>query len=588
MSGDDLQNAEAGYLRRLLLIERQRQSTNNLIITEDRLLRAVRFHICSKACGPFKSLRTGERFLYQEKYWKASGYVFICPGSGKIHLCGINACTHAITSTTCSVIVCNLTGLDLGVGQTLARSRLDRDVFIIGNDIVTTYVFSKKSEGLSESQMNKRIANTVDQIQEAFEANNQKLLSSLASDNGLNPFEEEEKSETIAEEPKFRNGRLDKVSKKDDFGISMEEIAAKESEFLQGIGDPYIDNEAISLSSLIDDDDKNPKRKRAQAKKTVEKTVPSSSSQRFSITPISLFETTSTVYQELLSIANGKEEDVVDITRRFPFLDVNVIKAKLSRRVFLRSSASSVWDVYATTQSHLEAVESRIRKLTTTWRIFLSEYYQECASKGELPNKLHIMNIYCLDVLPHYEGVFYGGDVPAINEKLRPYIVSCMVKLWEKFEEVPAVLSQQISFDTCCAALLNCMKTGLKIDVYLLGNNPKPMIWGNLTITQQNKAVSKTIVFIEPHEMLTLRDTDHVRRGFTADKKKNAGKAIRPIGGKPVYSNRQRASSGGKTKNFSQIIPSLKNLNAILDIVVGNASTIQELESYSLSSILRS
>jgi hypothetical protein len=82
-----------------------------------------------------------------------------------------------------------------------------------------------------------------------------------------------------------------------------------------------------------------------------------------------------------------------------------------------------------------------------------------------------------------------------------------------------------------------------------------------------------------------LKETDHVRKDITEDKKRKAGKPSRPIGGKMVYASRQRVSSGGKTNNLSQLIPSMKNLYAILDIVVENAPTIQVLEGYCLTNI---
>lgn len=590
MNFDDIQNAEARYLKKLLLIEKQRD-LNDPINTEARLLQLARFHPCSGACAPFKSLKKGERFYLDSKNWYASGLVFICPKSGKIHLCGIEACVRAKTTSTCSSITCELTGLDLGVGETLARTRQDRDVFVAGNVIISSYVLSNKTEGVTESQMTRQISNTVDKIQEAFESNNHRVLSSIHQEGSSSVENEEADGKKPLEIEDFRSRvNRSESTKKNDFGISMEEIAAKDYEYLQSIGDDIqCQVESVPLSSLIDDPkDHVQKRKRSQAKKTVQKSIPTASSQRFNITPVSLFETSSSVYQELLTIANKREEDVSDITRRFPILDINAIKAKIQRRVFLRNSATSVWDVYAVTQSHLDAIEKNIRKATSIWRELMIEYYKECEDREVIPDKLHIIKIYRLDVLSKYEGVFYGGNVAEINDKARPFVINWMIKMWERFEEIPAMTALKISFESCCTALLHYIKTGWKVDVYLLKNDPKPKICGNMTIAQQSRAISKTIVFIDPHPNLILKDVDHVRRGMTADKKKKVGKVIRPIGGKPVYSNRQRAFAGGKTKNFSQIIPSSKDLNTVLEAVIEHASSIQELEKYSLSHILRS
>lgn len=608
MSYEETQDAEAGYLRKLLLIERRTNDKNNLIITEDRLQQAGRYHICSKACGPFRSLNTKQKFIFRDKRYEATGYVFMCPLSGRIHLCGLHKCLNAVTQASCSTIVCELTGLDLGVGITLARTRQDRDVFLIGNDITTRYVLSKKSEGVTESQMLKKLENTVEKIQECFDLNMQIVFGTNNNDDRFNPFEDEENGDSDIEKERKKSRNLSSSSsssssassssfkpKNSDINSFVEDLDARESEIIQDIidrgeydkiGDDLVDPANIYSITESSNGKSSPRSKVTQAKKSTQRTPSASSNQMVSKNPISLYDTGSKTYQELFEIANRREEDVLDITSRFPSLDVEVIKQKLIKRVVLRQSASNVWNVYAVTQNHLDEIESRVKKRTSRWRKTVIEYYKECEFKGELPNKLHIMNLYCLDVMIHYEGVFYGGNVPEINNKLRPHVILAMVKLWEKFEEVPAVLSSGITFDACCAALLNSIKTGLKIDVYLLTRDPKPKIWGNLTLVQQTKAVSKTITFIEPYDNLVLRDTDHVRRSFMNDKKKKARVVKKPIGGKPVYSNRQRVSSGGKTKNFSQIIPSLKNLNIILDIIVENATTITELEKFSLTSIL--
>lgn len=591
MSFDDIQNAEASYLKKLLLIEKQR-NLNDPINTEARLLQFARFHNCTSACRPFKSLRKGERFYFDNKNWYASGVVFLCPTSGKIHLCGIESCIHARPTPTCSSITCELTSFDLGVGETLARTRQDRDVFIAGSIVVSSYVISNKTEGVTESQMLKQIGNTVDKIQEAFETNNHRILSSIQQEGSFSLLESEEndgKKPLEIEDFRSRVSRSDST-KKNDFGLSMEEIAAKDYAYLQDINDDtYGEIDSVPLSSLLDDPKEQvQKRKRSQAKKTIQKAIPTAASQRFNITPVSLFETSSSVYQELLAVANKREEDVSDITRRFPLLDINTIKAKIQRRAFLRNSATSVWDVYAVTQSHLDAIEANVRKATSAWKELMIEYYKECEDREILPDKLHIIKIYKLDVLSKYEGVFYGGNVAEINDRARPFVINWMIKMWERFEEIPAMIALKISFEACCTALLHYIKTGWKVDVYLLKNDPKPKICGNMTIAQQSRAVSKTIMFIEPHPNLILKDVDHVRRGMTADKKKRVGKVVRPIGGKPVYSNRQRASAGGKTKNFSQIIPSSKDLNTVLEAVIEHVSSVQELEKYSLSYILQS
>jgi predicted RNA-binding Zn-ribbon protein involved in translation (DUF1610 family) len=581
----ETQKAESGYLRKLLLIQR-----TDLIKSEEKLAQVARFHTCHSSCAPFKNLKPQERFIYQNKTWSATGYVFVCPNYGKIHICGIDDCRYKQTAMNCSNIVCSLTGLDLGVGVTLARTRLDQDLYDVGGDLVSSYIWSRKTEGVTETQAIKKIENTVDQIQEAYESNAHKVLSHLNSLESLPTVEEETLSSSKQDTNTGWRNEKKRPREEPSSGakaISLAEMEEQEPDFLQGALTSEMNETDVSsfipLSSS--NSEEKIKRKRSQAKKTIDKTVPTAESQRFSLSPISLLETTSTLFQELLQASGGKESDVIDITTRFPFIDIEAVKKKLISRNNLRRSANLVWDVYAVTKSHLDLIETRVKKATAKWRKFVIDYYQKCGTKGELPDKIHIMNIFKLDVLVHYEGVYYGGDVPEINRKIRPYIIDSMVKLWEKFEETPGVLEKQIPFDACCAALLNSMNVGLKIEVYLLGNNPKPMIWGNMTIPQQRKAVAHTITFINPHPTLILKETDHVRKDIIEEKKKRVGKVSRPIGGKMVYASRQRASSGGKTNNLSQIIPSMKNLYAILDVVVENAQTIQALEKYCLSKL---
>lgn len=587
MSYEETQDAEAGYLRTLLLIERRTNDKNNLVITEDRLQQAGRYHVCSNYCGPFKSLNTKQNFIFREKKYKATGYVFMCPVSGRIHLCGLHKCLNPVTQTSCSTITCALTGLDLGVGITLARTRKDRDVFLVGNEVVTRYVLSKKNEGVTESQALKRLENTAEKIQESFDLNMQRLFNTVDNDEESSLFEDEEIDGFNTE--KRKKGSLQASSSSSSSSkTSYDDLDARESQIIQNIIDreDYTkDDDVVDPSNVYFFPENNTK-KPPRSRKTIQKPPTAPPGQFVTSNPISLYDTDSKTYQELIELANRREEDVIDITSRFPFLDVEVIKQKLIKRVSLRQTASNVWNVYAVTQNHLDEIEHRVKRKTSRWRKTIIEYYKECEFKGERPNKLHIMNLYCLDVLIHYEGVFYGGNVPEINDRLKFHVIFAMTKLWEKFEEIPAVISSGVTFDACCAALLNSIKTGLKVDVYLLPRDLKPKIWGNLTLIQQTKTVSKTITFIEPYNNLVLRDTDHVRRSFMNDKKRKTRIIKKPIGGKPVYSNRQRVSSGGKTKNFSQIIPSLKNLNIILDIIVENAPTIEALEKFSLASIL--
>jgi hypothetical protein len=593
-SKHEIQNAEAGYLRKMLVMEKQKKTSesNDLINSEQRLIQVARFHTCNQSCGPFKSLKPSQKFMYQSKQWTATGFVFICPSYGKIHVCGIDDCLFSKTSMNCSNIVCSLTGMDLGVGITLARTRKDQDLYAVGNELVTSYVWSRKSEGVTESQGIKKIENTVDAIQEAYESNAHRFLSHLSELDALHTLETDPSSLTQqVEEEDGKNGKKRKTQESNPKAsstthVSLAELEEQEPDFLQGVV-PENDTTSYFVPEDECDEEKESKtrRKRSQAKKTIDKTIPTASSQRFSLTPVSMLETTSTLYQELLQISGGRESDVLDITTRFPFSSMESIKQKLISRCNLRKSANIVWDVYVVTQAHLDIIEERVRKATKIWRKFVISYYQKCKEERRLPDKLHITNIYRLDVLVHYEGVFYGGDVPLINKSMRNYIIDSMVKLWEKFEEMPGVLTKQITFESCCAALLNSMRGGLKIEVYLLGNDPKPMIWGNLSIAQQRKAIARTITFIEPHPNLILKETDHVRKDIIEDKKKRAGNPTRPIGGKTIYASRQRGSSGGKTNNLSQIIPSLKNLYTVLDAVVGGAPTIQVLESYCLVKI---
>ena len=118
---------------RLMVIEGlylQKMTKNSLSDTSE--CTGVDLHECTLSCR-MTSLDPRQYFKYEGRTYMATGYVFVCQRTTKIHLCGADYCTYARLSQ--EGLVCTLTGMFLAQELSLARTRFDKDIRVAGNEV---------------------------------------------------------------------------------------------------------------------------------------------------------------------------------------------------------------------------------------------------------------------------------------------------------------------------------------------------------------------------------------------------------------------------------------------------------------------
>ncbi len=116
-------------LMRLEGLHLQRMTRNSLTDTSE--CTGVDLHECTMSCA-MNSLNPRQGFQYGGDTYMATGFVFVCRRTTKIHMCGVDHCTYAQLSQ--EGLVCTLTGLFLAQELSLARTRMDPDVRVAGKE----------------------------------------------------------------------------------------------------------------------------------------------------------------------------------------------------------------------------------------------------------------------------------------------------------------------------------------------------------------------------------------------------------------------------------------------------------------------
>lgn len=93
-------------------------------------------HYCTGGCR-FINIPQGDCFQHERRTYKATGEVYVCQTSGRIHLCGERCNVKALISDADECMTCPLTHKSLrDIRQyTLANNRLERDVRVVGEMI---------------------------------------------------------------------------------------------------------------------------------------------------------------------------------------------------------------------------------------------------------------------------------------------------------------------------------------------------------------------------------------------------------------------------------------------------------------------
>lgn len=147
-------DAEAGYLRDVAMSMSETAQRGATRSGREMELVADR-HRCSAACV-FINLRPEEAFTYRGTQWRATGCVYVCKRTTKPHTCD-DYCNDSEVMSRGEGLVCRVRGVLLCREYSLARSRLDPDIRVVGSISYVPHAFydagadeSRPQEGYGE------------------------------------------------------------------------------------------------------------------------------------------------------------------------------------------------------------------------------------------------------------------------------------------------------------------------------------------------------------------------------------------------------------------------------------------------------
>lgn len=296
------------------------------------------------------------------------------------------------------------------------------------------------------------------------------------------------------------------------------------------------------------------------------------------------------VYEMLLKRANNNETDVLRVIERFPRYSTVELFAQIDQRLEWRRCAEAVWQMHALSDRYREMQHRKAEADTDAWIKDSCDYINKCISTGAEPDLIHIMRLWMIYVHASYQGVYVGGNIEESNRRDRLYYIECMLRIWEKYTSLPIVREHRVTFQQCCMALLKSLQEGLTIEVWLVGDNPKPRRGSSLTDAEKRQATMVSLDMIYGHPALKLVPLEVVRAANNKDKTMAAAKRLgrpRMISGKLAFPNRQRSDLSKKRSRDALLrsIPQQKNLCNIMDDAITQSKTIDELKQYAFLGI---
>ncbi len=465
-------DVEAEYLRYVAISIHETDSRKKALKRRELELIADR-HECTPACI-FINLRVGEKFEYRGRSYNATGCVYVCRQLAKSHVCG-DFCSDFEVMPRGEGCYCRVRGVHLYREFSLARSRLDRDVRVVGPVSYVSHAFYDFEEAAEDTQQQKDYADDSD----------------------------------------------------DDKTTQTETVEDEEAD--QTYHEP--------------------------------------------------------VYETLLKRANNNDVDVRRVIERFPRMTTAELCEQIDQRVARRACAEAVWKVHAISAKYREIQHKKAEADTMVWMKDSKEYIDKCRSMGEEPDLLHIMRLWLIYVRNSYRGVYVGGDIEETNRKNSVYYIECMLRLWEKYDNLPIVRERRVTFSQCCTALLKSLQEGLTITVWFVGTDPKPRRSGSLTELARSRSTMTSVQMIRAHPDLKLVPREVIR--VVNNKEKSVSTAAKTgrcrfISGKLAFTNRQRTDQTKKRQKdaYSHDIPPQKHLCNIMDEIVNKSKDIDELMSY--------
>lgn len=465
-------DAEANHLRNVA-IGMKESDKNKLLCAQLEMDMVADRHHCDAGCV-FINLRPNEEFMYRGVRWLATGCVYVCKRTAKPHTCG-DYCNDSEVMSRGEGLVCRVRGVHLCQEYSLARSRLDPDIRVVGSLSYVPHAFYDAGD----------------------------------------------------EEPRPQ----------EDYG-----------------------------------DEKNTEAEEDETK------------------PVDLdaqwWTCGETVYEMLLKRANNIEADVLRVVERFPRMSAQDLCLQIDQRVEWRRCAESVWQLHALSDKYREIQHRKAEADTDVWMKESCDYISKCVSTGVEPNMIYVIRLWMHYVHNSYQGVYVGGNIEETNQRNKVYFVECMLRIWELYISLPIVsVDHRVTFSQCCMAILTSLQEGLTIEVWLVGDNPKPRRGSSLTDAEKARARMVSVEMIRGHPELKLVPLEVARAASARDKntaamKKSSRRCL--VSGKVAFPNRQRGDVTKKRSRdvFLRSIPQHKNLRNIMDDIITQSKTVDELRAY--------
>ena len=551
----------------------------------------ARHHVCTRSCQ-WRSLDPNQKFRIEGKEKKATGNVYVCEETCKVHYCGtIQYCLNYMPTSRFEAVVCNLTNIVLPAqAYDLAKSRDDKHTIMCAGEIVTTFTRADKS-AISSSKYEKDLYGSNDSDEEKEEDDKKKTKLPLRT---LTTNEkQQQQSENIQEEG--------------------------EGENTSEVEEPPIKGKRGRKAGSGKSDTK-----RRRSKKKVD---------------IGFYEfrqpvvrtTVDALADRLLLIAGNYEPHVQRVIAKYFNYPEDFLSQKVRERVDLMTAAGHAWKTHIMTDEQNDILIQRGETARAHWIHQLTCYYRSCSEKRIQPDFGHIVLSWISLVEPKLEGIRYGGSLNKLSNYIRPTVLESLLRMWEKYQTIPGFNNPEnhhfTDFKSCCSGMLVFMETGYKIKVYSIpGHSRLYLQLGHLPPDDQAKAEKHKVTFISKHPYLILakielvrssnykREMSTAKRGGTrgAQRLLNASRGgmissrgrdqvplpssipapITPTPAPPILirnghtlgalkkSNGHRAAVSKRSNPFSSIIPSLKHLQDLIRLIVTTVTSIDELKTF--------
>ena len=430
------------------------QKTTHKLLEDKSECKGVDLHKCTRSCH-LRSLDPRQPFSYHGDTYAATGFVFVCQRTTKIHMCGADYCEYATLME--DGVVCTLTGLFLAQELSLARTRFDPDVRVAGREV---------------------------------------------------------------------------------YNASMARMPV----------------DAILPSALE----------------------------------------TQSLTERLYKLAGNNTSDVHHIIARHRgdlLRDFEDVKKKVVMRYEWRTHAMHAYARQVLNEDYVQILETTSEKATSKWYAQQEARAMKCKERGVSFTCKSMMDAWADNVEDEYKSV-YIGDVCEQNTTYRDYYIECMLNIWEKFQSMPEVAERNISFSDCCTAILRSLELGFEAVVYVVDGIDRPFQnFAQMTNSQQAAAKKVTVHIIDAHKGSIFLVPPEIARGVQhAQNKKKRSRTDAPttkgnfITGKTLSTRRVRLTHNKlrSTSQMTSIIPQFMKWHIIVNTVVENVKTLDELNEYRL------